>query len=188
MSSLLATPILLTIEERRAITGQSHDYKRHGTTTLFAALDVARGKVIARHYKRRRRVEFLAFMNQIVTAYPEREIHVVLDNLSTHKPKHDVWLKRHKTVHFHYTPRLLAQPDRNLVLDPRSQIARRRLLCQRSRTHRPHRRVHRRLQSDRPPLRLDQIRGPPEAPQTMLRRPVIPGTSVNAMVTTSVVK
>ena len=72
----------LKLPNGRAITGQSHDYKRHGTTTLFAALDVARGEVIARHYKRRRRVEFLDFMNQIVAAYPEREIHVVLDNLS----------------------------------------------------------------------------------------------------------
>ena len=86
------------------MTGRSHDYKRHGTTTLFAALDVARGEVVARHYKRRRRVEFLDFMNTVVAAYPEREIHVVLDNLSTHKPKRDMWLKRHKTVHFHYTP------------------------------------------------------------------------------------
>jgi transposase len=43
-------------------------------------------------------------MNTVVAAYPEREIHVVLDNLSTHKPKRDIWLKRHKTVHFHYTP------------------------------------------------------------------------------------
>jgi len=86
------------------MTGQSHDYKRHGTTTLFAALDVASGEVLARHYKRRRRVEFLDFMNTVVAAYPEREIHVVLDNLSTHKPKRDIWLKRHKTVHFHYTP------------------------------------------------------------------------------------
>jgi transposase-like protein/transposase len=94
----------LKLPNGRAITGQSHDYKRHGTTTLFAALDVARGEVVARHYKRRRRVEFLDFMNTVVAAYPEREIHVVLDNLSTHKPKRDIWLKRHKNVHFHYTP------------------------------------------------------------------------------------
>jgi hypothetical protein len=43
-------------------------------------------------------------MNTVVDASPEREIHVVLDNLSTHKPKRDIWLKRHKIVHFHYTP------------------------------------------------------------------------------------
>jgi transposase len=94
----------LKLPNGRAMTGQSHDYKRHGTTTLFAALDVTKGEVIARHYKRRRRVEFLDFMNRVLAAYPEREIHVVLDNLSTHKPKRDLWLKRHKSVHFHYTP------------------------------------------------------------------------------------
>jgi len=94
----------LKLPNGRAITGQSHDYKRHGTTTLFAALDLSSGEVVGRHYKRRRRVEFLDFMNKVAAAYPEREIHVVLDNLSTHKPKRDMWLKRHKNVHFHYTP------------------------------------------------------------------------------------
>ena len=94
----------LKLPNGRALTGQSHDYKRHGTTTLFAALNVASGEVVGRHYKRRRRAEFLDFMNQIVAACPEREIHVVLDNLSTHKPKRDMWLKRHNNVHLHYTP------------------------------------------------------------------------------------
>lgn len=94
----------LKLPNGRSITGQSHDYKRHGTTTLFAALDVLTGKVIGRHAKRRRRVEFLAFMNEVVAHYPDREIHVILDNLSTHKPKRDLWLARHKNVHFHYTP------------------------------------------------------------------------------------
>jgi transposase len=94
----------LKLPNGRAMTGQSHDYKRHGTTTLFAALNVANGEVVGRHYKRRRRVEFLDFMNRVVAAHPQREIHVVLDNLSTHKPTRDMWLKRHKNVHLHYTP------------------------------------------------------------------------------------
>lgn len=94
----------LKLPNGRALIGQSHDYKRHGTTTLFAALDLESGKVVGKHYKRRRRVEFLDFMNKVVTAYPDKEIHVILDNLSTHKPKHDTWLKRHKNVHFHFTP------------------------------------------------------------------------------------
>lgn len=94
----------LKLPNGRALTGRSHDYKRHGTTTLFAALNVGSGEVLGRHYKRRRRVEFLDFMNRVVAAYPERKIHVVLDNLSTHKPRRDLWLKRHKNVHFHYTP------------------------------------------------------------------------------------
>ena len=88
----------------RTLSGRSHDYKRHGTTHLFAALNVATGKVLAGHYNRKRRVEFLDFMNRAVQEHPGREIHVVLDNLSTHKPKHDRWLARHKNVHFHYTP------------------------------------------------------------------------------------
>jgi transposase len=94
----------LKLPSGRAMIGQSHDDKRHGTTTLFAALDVATGKVVGRHYKWRRRVEFLDFMNCMVTAYPDKEIHVVIDNLSPHKPKRDMWLARHKNVHFHYTP------------------------------------------------------------------------------------
>jgi transposase len=88
-----------------AITGFSHEYKRHGTTTLFAALEVATGLVQAGHYRRRRRREFLDFMNEIVRSYdPEVELHVILDNLNTHKPKRDRWLARHPNVHFHYTP------------------------------------------------------------------------------------
>jgi transposase len=88
----------------RAMTGQSHDYKRHGTTTLFAALNVGTGTVTGRHYKRRRRIEFLDFMNRVVSRHADKEIHVILDNLSTHKPKRDLWLARHPNVHFHFTP------------------------------------------------------------------------------------
>lgn len=88
----------------KALTGFSHCYTRHGTTTLFAALNVLTGEVKAGHYARRRRREFLHFMNEVVSWNPNREIHVVLDNLNTHKPKEDRWLKQHPNVHFHYTP------------------------------------------------------------------------------------
>jgi hypothetical protein len=84
--------------------GQSHDYKRNGTTTQFAALNVGTGEVTGRHYGRRRRLEFLDFMNRVVKQHPGKEIHVILDNLSTRKPKRDMWLARHPNVHFHYTP------------------------------------------------------------------------------------
>ena len=94
----------LKLPNGRALGGQAHDYQRHGTSTLFAAFDIARGEVMARHYKRRRRVEFLDFMNRIVAGHPGREIHVILDNLNTHKPKRERWLARHKNVHFHFTP------------------------------------------------------------------------------------
>jgi len=93
----------LKLPNGRALTGQSHDYKRHGTTTLFAALEVATGRIIAAHSKRRRRVEFLGFMNGVVAAFPDRELHVILDNLNTHK-KNERWLKKHPKVHFHFTP------------------------------------------------------------------------------------
>jgi len=94
----------LRLPNGEALTGYSHEYKRHGTTTLFAALEVATGLVKTGHFQRRRRREFLEFINEVVSEHPDEEIHVVLDNLSTHKPKHDGWLARHRNVHFHYTP------------------------------------------------------------------------------------
>ncbi len=80
-------------------------HKRHGTTTLVAALEVATRQVQTDPYARRRRREFLDFMNEVLAAHPdpELEIHVVLANLSTHKPKHDRWLARHERL----TPRPL---------------------------------------------------------------------------------
>lgn len=94
----------LKLPSGQALTGFSHEYKRHGTTTLFAALNVLTGTVLGGHYGRRRRREFVDFMNEVVARYPGQEIHVILDNLSTHKPKHDAWLLRHPKVHFHFTP------------------------------------------------------------------------------------
>lgn len=94
----------LRLPNGKTLTGFSHEYKRHGTTTLFAALEVTTGLVKAGHYTRRKRREFLDFMNETIADYPDKEIYVVLDNLNTHKPKHDRWLQRHKNVHFFYTP------------------------------------------------------------------------------------
>jgi transposase len=94
----------LKLPNGRSLHGQAHEYKRCGTSTLFTALEIATGQIRAKHTQRRRRVEFLAFMNEIVADYPDQQIHVVLDNLSTHKPKRDQWLARHTNVHFHFTP------------------------------------------------------------------------------------
>jgi len=95
----------LKLPNGKALTGFSHEYKRHGTTTLFGALEVATGQVKAGHYNRKRRREFLDFMNEAVAGYSEDvELHVILDNLSTHKPKEDRWLARHPNVRFHFTP------------------------------------------------------------------------------------
>jgi transposase len=93
----------LKLPNGRALTGHSHDYKRHGTSTLFAAFEVATGKVKAAHKKRRRRKQFLDFMDQVVAAYPGSRLKVILDNLNTHK-KNEEWLARHPKVTFHYTP------------------------------------------------------------------------------------
>jgi transposase len=95
----------LQLPDGRALTGFNHEYVRHGTSTLFAALEVATGLVRTGHYRRRRRVEFLDFMNQVVADHPaDQTLHVILDNLSTHKPQHDRWLQRHPKVRFHFTP------------------------------------------------------------------------------------
>ena len=93
----------LKLPNGRALSGHSHDYKRHGTSTLFAAFEVATGKVSAAHAKRRRRLAFLDFMDQVVAAYPDQELHVILDNLNTHK-NNDGWLDQHPNVRFHFTP------------------------------------------------------------------------------------
>jgi transposase len=83
----------------------SFDYIRHGTTTLFAALEVATGKVTEACTERHRHQEFLAFLRQVARAYPRRELHVVVDNLSTHShPVVRAWLERHPRVQLHFTP------------------------------------------------------------------------------------
>lgn len=94
----------LRLPNGRSLRGFNHEYKRHGTSTLFAALEVATGQVKTEHFRRRRRRDFLQFMNELVAAYPRQGLHVIVDNLSTHKPKHDRWRARHPQVHFHYTP------------------------------------------------------------------------------------
>jgi transposase len=95
----------LKLPDGRALTGFSHEYKRHGTLTLFAALEVATGLVKASQFKRRRRKEFEQFLDELVEIYGQRELHVILDNLSTHKlPMDEGWLARHPHVHFHFTP------------------------------------------------------------------------------------
>jgi transposase len=84
----------------------THDYKRHGTTTLFAALDVATGKVIGQCMNRHRHQEFLRFLRTIDARTPKSlDLHAVVDNYATHKhPKVKVWLKRHPRFHLHFTP------------------------------------------------------------------------------------
>src|SRR5580704_8353591 len=84
----------------------THDYKRHGTTTLFAALNILDGTVIGHNMKRHRHQEFIRFLNTIEAQVPKRKaIHAIVDNYATHKhPRVRAWLARHPRWTFHFTP------------------------------------------------------------------------------------
>jgi transposase len=83
----------------------SHDYVRHGTTTLFAALEVATGKVTDACYPRHRHEEFLHFLKQVARAYPRATLHLVVDNYATHKhPDVQAWLSKNPRITLHFTP------------------------------------------------------------------------------------
>ena len=84
---------------------QTHDYQRNGTTSLFAALEVATGKVTDACYERHTNVEFLHFLKLVAKAHPRRKLHVVCDNYATHKhPNVVAWLDRNPRVTLHFTP------------------------------------------------------------------------------------
>jgi transposase len=84
---------------------QTHDYVRHGTTTLFAALEVATGRVTDACYPRHRHEEFLKFLKQVAKAYPRKKLHIVVDNYATHKhPDVIAWLARNPRITLHFTP------------------------------------------------------------------------------------
>jgi transposase len=95
----------LPMKKGRCAT-MTHDYKRNGTTTLFAALDILEGKVIGRCMQRHRHQEFIHFLNAVEGEVPAgKAIHVILDNYATHKhPKVKAWLLRHQRFTFHFTP------------------------------------------------------------------------------------
>ena len=83
----------------------TNEYVRHGTQTLLAALEIASGQVVAHVKQRRTSVNFLRFRKHVVAAFPQRDLHMVLDNLNIHKNEAARrWLQRHPRVHFHYTP------------------------------------------------------------------------------------
>lgn len=94
-------PMAPGVAERR-----THTYIRHGTTSLFAALDIATGAVIGKCYKRHRATEFLDFLKRIDAAVPQgRDVHLVMDNYATHKtPRIKAWLARRPHWHVHFTP------------------------------------------------------------------------------------
>jgi transposase len=94
-------PMMPGMPERR-----SHDYVRHGTTSLFAAFNIADGTVISELHRRHRAAEYLKFLRAIDKAVPaELDVHIVCDNLATHKtPAVNEWIARHPRFHAHFTP------------------------------------------------------------------------------------
>jgi transposase len=95
----------LSLKKGRAGT-MTHDYKRHGTTTFFAALDVLTGRVIGKCFARHRHDEFLRFLRIIDTSVPRKlQVHVIVDNYGTHThPDVTAWLTKHPRFHLHFTP------------------------------------------------------------------------------------
>ena len=95
----------LPMKKGRAAT-MTHDYKRNGTTTLFAALNVLDGQVIAQCQPRHRHIEWLKFLRQINRETPKKkDLHLICDNYATHKhPKVQQWLAKHPRFHMHFTP------------------------------------------------------------------------------------
>ena len=139
----------------------THDYKRHGTTTLFAALDVATGKVIGQCMPRHRHQEWLKFLRRIDAETPKHlDVHLIADNYATHKhAKVQAWLKRHPRFHMHFTPTSaswLNQVERFFGLITEDRI-RRGVVQERRRTGSRHRAIPRAPQCRSQALRLDRI-------------------------------
>ena len=154
------------------VEGVTHDYRRHGTTTLFAALDLLDGTVLTQCRPRHRHQEFLGFLRTIDKAVPaDLEIHIVLDNYATHKhPKVKAWLAARPRWHLHFVPtysswlNLVERFFAHLSDDPA------RLVRLGARPHRQNRPLRHPLQPDLPPLPLDGERRfhPRQAPATLL--------------------
>ena len=143
---------------------QTHDYIRHGTTDLFAALDTATGEIIGKCYTRHRAVEFKKFLAEIETAVPnELDIHIVLDNLATHKtPAIKRWLAKRPPVPLplHANSRIMAEPCRALLwLAHRTRLATR-LTHQCPSAQNGHTRLPRCPQRRTKAVQVDQIRRP----------------------------
>jgi transposase len=104
IQALERTQLPLPLRRGRA-RRHTHDYKRHGVVDLYAALEVATGKVTHRLSDTHTAVDFVAFMKRVERAYRGSELHVILDNSSTHgTPEVRAWLAAHPNIHFHYTP------------------------------------------------------------------------------------
>jgi transposase len=139
----------------------THDHVRHGTTTLFAALEVATGKITDACHPRHTHLEFLAFLKQVAKAYPRVTLHIVCDNYGTHKtPEGDQLAGKqpadHHALHTHL--RIVAEHGGDLLRHHHPTTHPPRHLHLGRGPHRRHRGLHRRLEPTLPPLRLDQNR------------------------------
>jgi transposase len=104
IQALQRTQMPLPLRTGRAVR-HTHDYTRHGVIDLYAALEVATGKVTHKLTDAHTASDLLGFMKKVVSVYPKQELHVILDNSSTHStPNIEAWLLEHPEVHFHYTP------------------------------------------------------------------------------------
>lgn len=104
VQALERTQLPLPLRQGRAVR-HTHDYKRHGVVDLYAALNVATGEVAHQCTDTHTSADFLAFMKKVARLHPKAELHVILDNSSTHgTPKVDAWLAKNPRIHFHYTP------------------------------------------------------------------------------------
>ena len=152
-------PMLPGVPERA-----THDYKRSGTSSLYAALDITTGKVIGSLHSRHRAIEFKKFLQTLDREVPaELDVHLVLDNASTHKtPAIRSWLAGHPRFVLHFTPTssLVAEPRRALVRRTHHQEAPPRHPPLSPRTQHRHPRLDRNLERQPTPLRLDQDRRP----------------------------
>ena len=140
----------------------THDYVRHGTTSLFAAYDVGSGSVIAQSYRRHRHQEFLRFLKVIDAAVPkDLDLHLVLDNYATHKtPAIHQWLLKHPRFHLHFTPDQLqlAQPRRAVVRRTHQPQAPPVSAPQRHRARGRHPQVDQRVEQEPQAVRVDEDR------------------------------
>ena len=153
----------------------THDYERNGTCDLFAALEIATGKVITDIRPRHTSADFVAFLNKVNRNVPaDLDVHVILDNLSTHKtPTVHRWLLRHRRFHFHFTPTYGSWM--NLVERWFSRAHHQEAATlrppQRQRARRRHPSLGRHLEREPHPVRLAQDRRPdPRTTRRLLRR------------------
>ena len=151
---------------------RTHDYVRHGTTTLFAALEIATGKVTGLCKQRHRHQEFLAFLKHVARAYPDVELHLVMDNYAAHKRRRGPRLAGGEPADprpLHPDLRILAEPGRGLVRHHRTPSHPPRQLHLRPRPDDQDPGLHHRLEPPQAPVHLDQTRRPDprqDQPQT----------------------